>query len=269
MRLLFFLFLSFSAFSQNVFDASHTKSYASHLLNSGQYELASKELERLHFFEANNDTVKTDLLKAYRLSNKADIAYAKRPLLFSDSLNMPRFAAIEYTKLLFTLEKWEEGSGFWNTNTKLNKDDAQIFEATKLVFTNKLDKAREVLNASPKVSNLVWESYSDVLKSKKMRKSPGLAALLSVIVPGAGKVYAKDWKDGLISLIFTATMTVQSVRNFNRHGFNDARGYIYGAIGSGFYLGNIYGSVQSAKNYNLKQIDQSKHEISAIFNSNY
>ena len=269
MRILLLLLFSFSAWSQNIFDAIHTRAYATHLLNSGQYELASKELERLHFFDAASDTVKTELLRAYRLSNNANLAYTKRKTLFADSLTMPRFAAYEYSKLLFTLEKWDEGSAFWNANTQIAKDDAQIFEATKYVFTNKLDQANKVLTDKPQVQNPVWEGYVEVLKAKKARKSPAAAGLLSVLVPGMGKIYAKDWKDGLLSLVFTATMSVQAYRNFNKHGFSDPRGYIYGAIGTGFYLGNIYGSVQSAKNFNLKQIDQSKHEISAIFNANY
>ncbi len=197
------------------------------------------------------------------------MAYSKRKSLFTDSLTMPGFAEIEYTKLLFTLEKWDEGSGFWNANPQISKNDAQVFEATKFVFTNKLSQASKILADNPQLQNPIWEGYVDVLKAKKSRKSPALAGLLSVVVPGMGKIYANDWKDGLLSLVFTATMSVQAYRNFNKHGFSDPRGYIYGAIGTGFYLGNIYGAVQSAKNYNLKKIDQSKHEISAIFNANY
>jgi hypothetical protein len=270
MRLfLVLLLVSFNAISQNVFDEAHTRKYASYLNASGQYELASKEYERLYFFDSKDDTLKANLMRAYRLSNKVELAFQKRKMYYPDSLVMPWISALEYSKVLFTLEKWNEGSAFWNSVPSFKKQDAVIFEATKNVYTNKIALARNVLATQAFQENLVWQEYSTILAKSTKTKKPGLAGLLSVFVPGLGKVYAKDWKDGLLTFVFTASMGLQSYRNFNKHGFKDPRGYIYGAIGSGFYLGSIYGSSQSAKNYNLKQIDQTKHEISAIFNANY
>jgi hypothetical protein len=270
MRLFFvLLILGFNALGQNMFDEAHTRKYASYLLASGQYDLAAKEYERLYFFDAKDDTLKANLMRAYRLSNKPDLAYQKSKTLYKDSLSMPWIAALEYSKVLFTLEKWNEGSAFWNSVPSFKKEDALIFETTKDVYTNKLTLARNLISSHPAPNNPIWADYSTVLAKSNKVKKPGVAGLLSVFVPGLGKIYAKDWKDGLLTFVFTASMSLQSYRSFNKHGFKDPRGYIYGAIGSGFYLGSIYGSVQSAKNYNLKQIDQTKHEISAIFNANY
>jgi TM2 domain-containing membrane protein YozV len=262
-------FISLNSFAQNVFDATHTRKYANYLMASGQYDLASKEFERMYFFDTKDDTLKANLMRTYRLSKKADLAYQKVKVLYPDSLAMPWISALEYSKVLFTLEKWEKGSEFWNSIPSFKKEDAAIFEITKNVYTNKLELARNVLKSQAFPANPIWQEYSTVLAKSQKSKKPVLAGLLSAIVPGLGKIYAKDWKDGLLTFVFTGSMAFQSYRSFNKHGFKDARGYIYGAIGSGFYLGSIYGSTQSAKNYNLKQIDQTKHEISAIFNANY
>jgi hypothetical protein len=263
------ILLSLNSFAQNVFDVNHTRKYANYLMASGQYELASKEFERLYFFDTKDDTLKANLFRSYRLSNKAELAFLKAKSLYPDSLSMPWISALEYSKVLFTLEKWEKGSEFWNSIPSFKKEDAVIFEATKNVYTNKLALARSVLETQSYPLNPIWVDYTAILAKSNKRKKPVVAGLLSAFVPGLGKVYAKDWKDGLLTFVFTASMGLQSYRSFNKHGFRDPRGYIYGAIGSGFYLGSIYGSVQSAKNYNLKQIDQTKHEISAIFNANY
>jgi hypothetical protein len=92
---------------------------------------------------------------------------------------------------------------------------------------------------------------------------------LSTAIPGLGKAYTGDWKDGIVSLIFTGGMAFQAVRKFNQFGANNYRPWVYTAIGSGFYLGNIYGSVKSAKNKNRKKINQLQHEASDLFNAYY
>jgi hypothetical protein len=137
------------------------------------------------------------------------------------------------------------------------------------VYTNKINEAKTLLNQNQFLDFEPFKRYQNALNTQTKKKSAGLAGLLSAVVPGLGKVYSKDWKDGIIAFVFTGTMMLQSVRNFNRKGFDNPRGYIYGAIGTGFYLGNIYGSVKSAKNFNIKETEKIKHEISDIFNAQY
>jgi hypothetical protein len=57
-------------------------------------------------------------------------------------------------------------------------------------------------------------------------------------------------------------MAWQAYDGFDDDGSSSAKGWIYGSIGSVFYLGNIYGSAAGAKIYNnqhekdfLKQIN--------------
>jgi TM2 domain-containing membrane protein YozV len=77
-------------------------------------------------------------------------------------------------------------------------------------------------------------------------KSPLLAGLLSVVIPGLGKVYAGHPTDGLLSLISIATFTYASYDGFSSGGSSSTRGWVFGALASGLYLGNIYGSALSA-----------------------
>jgi hypothetical protein len=84
-------------------------------------------------------------------------------------------------------------------------------------------------------------------------RKPWVAASLSAVVPGAGKVYAGQWKDGLFSLLFVAINGYQSYRGFHQKGLQSARGWIFGGLALGFYTGNVYGSAQTVKRYNRKQ----------------
>ena len=101
------------------------------------------------------------------------------------------------------------------------------------------------------------------------RKSPALAGIMSAVIPGTGRFYSKDWKDGIVSMFFAGAMGFQAYRGFSKSSIKSTRGWIYGGIGFGFYLGNIYGSVQSAKFYNKKSRQGIKNSIDKLFNSYY
>lgn len=77
-------------------------------------------------------------------------------------------------------------------------------------------------------------------------KSPLLAGVLSTIVPGLGKVYTGHSTDGLLSLLSIATFAYASYDGFVTSGSSSVRGWIFGTLAGGLYLGNIYGSALSA-----------------------
>jgi tetratricopeptide (TPR) repeat protein len=81
-------------------------------------------------------------------------------------------------------------------------------------------------------------------------KSPLAAGVMSSIIPGSGKIYCGRPYDGFYSLLVISLMAWQAYDGFDDDGSSSAKGWIYGSIGSVFYLGNIYGSVVGAKIYN-------------------
>ena len=93
------------------------------------------------------------------------------------------------------------------------------------------------------------------------RKKPWLAATYSAIIPGSGKIYSKNAKEGVTSLFFVTALGYQSFRAFKKRGSKAVSGWIYGGLSLGFYLGNIYGSQQSAKNYNTRKLNTIYHEV--------
>lgn len=79
------------------------------------------------------------------------------------------------------------------------------------------------------------------------RKKPYVAGLLSLI-PGAGYVYCERYRDALISFIVNGGLILAACQAFD--GDNPALGVMLSAVETGFYTGNIYGSVTAAHKYN-------------------
>jgi len=79
------------------------------------------------------------------------------------------------------------------------------------------------------------------------QKNPVVAGTLSVI-PGAGQVYCKRYKDGLAAFLLNGVLALAAYEAFDNE--NYALGSLVAFVGLGFYAGNIYGAVSGAHKYN-------------------
>jgi tetratricopeptide (TPR) repeat protein len=80
-------------------------------------------------------------------------------------------------------------------------------------------------------------------------KSPALAGILSAILPGSGYIYAEHYGDGITAFLINGLFIAGTVTAIHQE--NYAVAGIVGGIGVPFYLGNIYGSANAAKKWNL------------------
>jgi hypothetical protein len=78
------------------------------------------------------------------------------------------------------------------------------------------------------------------------RKSPVLAAALSMVVPGLGRVYIGRWPDGLMSFLLIGSTAALAAQGFSAEGQGSVRGWILGGIAGLLYAGNVYGSAIGA-----------------------
>ena len=88
----------------------------------------------------------------------------------------------------------------------------------------------------------------------KRSKSPWLAAGLSAIIPGAGKVYAGKTGQGVASLLTVGSLAVITAEQWKHHGPKDWRTIVAGSLCGIFYIGNIYGSWMSVS-INLQEVN--------------
>ncbi len=78
------------------------------------------------------------------------------------------------------------------------------------------------------------------------RKSPLLAAALSMVIPGLGRVYLGRWPDGLLSFLLVGTTAALAAQGFYEEGRGSVRGWILGGVAALLYAGNVYGSAVGA-----------------------
>jgi hypothetical protein len=78
------------------------------------------------------------------------------------------------------------------------------------------------------------------------KKSPLLAASLSAVLPGLGRVYIGRWQDGLVSFFLVGVAAALSAQGFHENGVGSVRGWILGTTATLLYAGNIYGSAIGA-----------------------
>ncbi|MEI8112234.1 MAG: hypothetical protein WCI54_01310 [Bacteroidia bacterium] len=78
-------------------------------------------------------------------------------------------------------------------------------------------------------------------------KSPLLAGLMSVILPGSGKIYAGKTGAGIASMIATTGFGLIAWENYRKLGIGHAKTIFFGSIFAANYVSNIYGSVISVR----------------------
>jgi len=91
------------------------------------------------------------------------------------------------------------------------------------------------------------------------QKSPVLAGFLSAVLPGSGYMYAEHYGDGVTAFLINGLFIAGAATGFHQE--NYAVGTIVAGIGLPFYFGNIYGSANAARKWNLGVRNQSVEKI--------
>lgn len=103
-------------------------------------------------------------------------------------------------------------------------------------------------------------------KVVKDRKSPGLAAVISAIFPGAGFFYIGNYLKGFIYMIIFASLIILEVNSSS--GFHSRAPEIvfFGLMIAGFYFFQIFDSYNEAKKtgYEIVKEEVKKEEISLL-----
>lgn len=232
------------SYTQESKDSSRLSDFARFLEDSKQYEFAAEEYDKLYFLY--KDAYYFDkMIRNYRLAGKQDAL----DIRIKNTPNITGNAIKNYTLSLMNLDDTERAGSFLKSQQQqLSPEEYQKLNLDLLMVQGEYKKAEEQYNtigiADPQYLQLIKEG-----KSTK-KKSPVLAGVISAIVPGLGRVYAKDYSDGIISFIFVASTAYQAFRRFNKNGVKSPTAWVYSGVSLGFYIGNIYGSVQSTKYYN-------------------
>ena len=99
------------------------------------------------------------------------------------------------------------------------------------------------------------------------KKSPVLAAGMSAVLPGSGYIYAGQYGDGLTAFLVNAVFIAGTATAVHQRNYPTA--YITGVIGLPFYIGNIYGSANAARKWNLAMQKDIEGRIYSLLELHY
>ncbi|MFN0213640.1 MAG: tetratricopeptide repeat protein [Saprospiraceae bacterium] len=264
---LLFLFGAFNLASQDIYDYAHSHAYARYLLQSQQYTLAAEEYERLIFLRPDNDTLRADLLRVYRRGDTPQRGLDQWAKWQLSPRPKNRLLYHEYSKLLLR--------GGYPDKARTLLAESELFDSAEIrrtelyayMLEQKWQNARNSYNAisiNEKIPRRADINHLIKRGERAKMKKPWVATALSVPVPGLGKAYAGEWKDGIISLLFVGVNTWQAYRRFEREGVDTFWGWIHGGFALGFYTGNIYGAHKAARRHNLKKTKRLQHDTEAL-----
>jgi tetratricopeptide (TPR) repeat protein len=252
---------SFVCYAQsNLYNYESSVSYGKYLFEQAKYEFAAEEFERAKFLNPSNDTITYLLLKSLRLADKTNEANR----FFSEmNGNEPDFIIQEIVKSNIL----SETNHTISTINRIKDEKKRNFYLLAYYTSNSAKDSIQQLLLNKDFPN---DTKSIMLKTLSLKtsltsnRSPFVAASLSAIIPGTGKIYASDWKNGLLSLLYIGTSAWGSYRGFQKFGTKSMYGWVLGGVTAGFYLGNIWGSAKSAADYNKKLKRNAKKETMDI-----
>jgi hypothetical protein len=245
--------------AQNIYDLPNSLQFGNQLMKTQQYSLASEEFERILFMSPDADTVKMQLIRSYFLNEKYSQVIKRTDSLYFGNNYIPRMIAVDYSRSLLLTNRTHGLENFSSISRELTIEDSRFLAMNRLLLNNEWENAKQTYD---QLSGTAFrKSYEGIFSSIETAKykSPALAVGMSAILPGSGKFYTGEWKDGLVSLIFVSAFAVQAYRGYHNYGTNSGFFIAYAGIGSVFYLGNLYGSYKSAKKFNDK-IRQKIHQ---------
>jgi hypothetical protein len=236
--------------SQNLYDAENSAAFARYLKQSGQFVLATAELERLAFMHPDSDSLKIELAESYLLQN--DFPLAIRRMNQIQATAPKPIQRIDHLLCwsLIRSGQFEQAAQFMSDASRIKPNVKAYYQGWSLLMQRKTAASIAAIYEMP-----VDSMFSPLRKSQEQAsalrlKKPALAAVMSAIIPGSGKWYAGEKKDAVIGFVTIGVMAYQAWRGFNDKGTKSAYGWISAGLGAGFYLGNIYGAARSTKRYN-------------------
>ena len=248
----------------------NVRKFADFLYEQGDYLRAADEYQRYLFYKPQDtDQIHYKIAVSYRFGGKTEQAIQG----FETLLRMDpesQFASRAYYQIgatYFSQGQFERSVQFLGEALPRITDTRQHAEAEQLIGLSYLKQKRwseasevfKTLQASDVMSirekAVVYHDYAEK-GARLSTRSPFLAGTLSTIVPGAGRLYTGRLGDALTSLVTVGITGWQAYDGFRRDGISSAKGWTLGTLCGIFYVGNIYGSVISARVYNRHVADE-------------
>lgn len=232
------------------FSAENLHRFADHLYDSGDFERAIGEYNRLLIAWPDSVTTRDyqRLVECYE--RVADYHRAlglvrNRPFFAgSDSCRWFRREA----RLLFRLEHYDDLTHSWFAHPLCASDSTRVLLGFRDWRHRQWAAAEQHFQqlADDFANRQFYLSLTHEAQNLP-HKSPLAAGVLSAVMPGAGRLYLGRWADALMSFVTSGVTIWQAYEHFDEDGWDSTNGWIYSGLGLFFYGGNVYGSYMSAR----------------------
>lgn len=242
--------------------------FAQYLYETGDYIRAAGEFERFLFLtpEIQKDTILYKVGRCFQNAAKIESALKYYQKILDNPIpsELQDDTRFRIALMYFEQNDYAGSINYINENLPRFHNQQTALPIKQLLGLNLLYQRRwqaafEHFTALvPQNQEITGDSTTRALKNLALkslhlkRKSALAAGFMSAILPGSGKIYAGKTNDALYSLVLVGLIGWQAYEGFKKDGIHSTRGWIYGTIGSIFYLGNIYGSAIAVKIYNDK-----------------
>ncbi len=171
------------------------------------------------FLEQQNDSL---FFKYYSLSNRL-FNKDSSALIFADYYYL-KHSSTHYQNLWFT---------------KFNTDTNNTLNSTIVSFYSEINNSNNI-----KTIPFINRKFNNqILRYNKLqKKNPTVAACLSAIVPGLGKLYGQRPNSALVTFFSQSLNAYQAFESIKKNGFKNGFSIFTISFFSFFYVSNIYGS---------------------------
>ena len=264
--------LSFTAAEESIeyYAPENVRKFADFLYEQGDYLRAAGEYERYLFYQPReNEQIRYRIALCYRFAGQTEQALQNFQMILQMHPEGRLMSRVYYQigATYFLTDRFEQTALFLHETLPHITDTRQHAEAEQLIGLSylmqkqwseadeifKTLRGSEVASVSQKAR--VYHNYAE-MGTRLPTRSPLLAGILSTIVPGAGRLYTERLGDALTSLFMVSLTGWQAYDGFQRDGLSSVKGWTLGTISGIFYVGNIYGSVISARVYNRRVTDE-------------
>ncbi len=238
--------------------------FADFLYEQGDYLRAAGEYQRYLFYQPQErEKIRYRIALCFRLGGKTEQAIRtfETFLRSSSDSKLASSAIYQIGVSYFLMEQFGKSAKYLDVSLPRIVDVRYRAESQQLIGLSYLMQkqwleAEKIFNDLKKSDVLVIREKAAVYSkyavqgTKLTTRSPFLAGFLSTVVPGAGRLYTGRVSDALTSLFTVGLTGWQAYDGFRRDGLSSVKGWTLSTLGGIFYLGNIYGSVISARVYN-------------------
>lgn len=248
-------------------EAEKIRSFALELFGQGEYYRAITEFKRLKSYYPNSQ-YEGEASFMMALSYFAGKKWDDAALAFREVADSPFEAELRKRAQFMVAESYYR-KGDFERALKLFEEIRSLYGldpiAQKGIYKKgwanikmgRLDRAAAELSALQNDSYYSRSARAIELELMKWRdvapKRPRAAGLLDAILPGAGHLYAGEWKNGVVSFLLNGSFIAAAAIAFANG--NPVLGAILGFVELGWYAGTIFSAVNSAHKLNKKAFD--------------